>query len=430
MDGMVALIIGLLAGLAIGAALVWFVMHGRQQKMREVYIQLKTTHEQADAHHHQQIEGMQKQQQALQHTFNSLAAEALSRNNESFLKLAQEKLQQLNIQNRNQLDNKEKSIEGLLKPIREALDRSSEQMRRMENERKEAYGSLSKHLESMAEAQKILHGETSNLVQALRRPEVRGQWGEMTLKRLAELAGMVDHCDFFEQTHLATEKGSVRPDMIVRLPGGREIIIDAKAPLDAYLGATEAVDEVQRKTELLRHAKNVRDRIKELSLKSYWSQFEQSPEFVVLFIPGEQFLSAALDQDHELLEYGFQQKVILATPTSLIALLRAVAYGWRQERLQENAMEIRRLGEELFGRIATLTEHLGKLGRSLDSSVGHYNKVVGTFDTRIIPSARKFTELGISDEKKPLNDLEQLERVPKEIVNQDLEASLPTAEAD
>ncbi|HEC29345.1 MAG TPA: DNA recombination protein RmuC, partial [Gammaproteobacteria bacterium] len=225
-------------------------------------------------------------------------------------------------------------------------------------------------------------------------------WGEITLKRLAELAGMVEYCDFFEQEHTHTEDGAIRPDMIVRLPAGREIIVDVKTPLDAYISAIEAKDDEQREKELARHLRNVKDRVRELASKSYWSQFKNSPDFVVLFIPGDQFLSAALERDHGLLEEALKQKIILATPTSLVALLRAIAFGWRQESLTENADLIRQLGEDLYKRLATFSEHLGKLGKNLGSSVESFNKSVGSLERQVIPGARKLHELGIESHKQ------------------------------
>ncbi|MFP5506221.1 MAG: DNA recombination protein RmuC, partial [Gammaproteobacteria bacterium] len=277
---------------------------------------------------------------------------------------------------------------------------------------------------TMAESQRLLQGETRNLVQALRRPEVRGQWGELTLKRLAELAGMVDRCDFYEQEQVQTEAGRARPDMIVRMPDGREIVVDAKTPLDAYLSAVEAVDDVARKRELERHARKVRERVRELSAKAYWQQFRNAPDFVVLFIPGDQFLTAALDQDRTLIEDALAAKVILATPTSLVALLRAIAFGWRQDALTENAEVIRKVGEDLYQRLGTFAEHLTKMGRSLDASVAAYNKAVGSFDTRILPGARKFTELGITA-KSELAEADPIERAAR-AVQPSAEAPEPT----
>jgi DNA recombination protein RmuC len=350
-------------------------------------------------------------------TFSHLSSQALKHNNEEFLKLAQENLKQFQTQARGELSQREQAIESLVKPIREALEKTEKQIRVMENERKEAYGALTHHLETMAQTQQALQGETRNLVKALSRPEVRGQWGELTLKRLAELAGMVEHCDFFEQEHTATAEGAMRPDMIVRMPGGREIVVDVKTPLDAYLKAMEASDEASRTQELLRHTKNVRKRVQELASKGYWNQFKHAPDFVVLFIPGDQFLSAALDNDHALLEEAMRLKVILATPTSFVALLRAVAYGWRQESLAENAEQIRQVGEELYGRLGTFAEHLGKVGKSLNSSVQHFNKAAASFDSRVLPGARKFAEMGISS-KKAVEGLEQIEAASRDVETQ------------
>jgi len=345
----------------------------------------------------------------LNHAFNSLASRALRHNNETFLKLARENLQQFQLQASNELAQKEQAVENLVNPIKEALEKTGHQIRQMENERKEAYGALNKHLETMTRSQQMLQDETRNLVQALRRPEVRGQWGEITLKRLVELAGMVEHCDFYQQEHTATSDGIIRPDMIIRMPDKREIVVDVKTPLDAYLGAVEAQDDDSRQRHLVRHAGKVRERVRELAAKSYWEQFKDTPDFVVLFIPGEQFLSAALEIDHKLLEDALAQKVILATPTSFVALLRAVGYGWRQERMAKNAEHIRNVGEDLYRRLQTLTDHLGKLGRSLENSVTNYNKLVGSFDTRVLPGARKFTEMGIDTGKK-LENAEQIEK--------------------
>lgn len=346
---------------------------------------------------------------ALEQSFAALAHRALKENNQSFLQLAHETLKQFQIHAKNELDHKEKAVEGLVKPIREALEKTEQQIRLIEQDRKQAYGALHKHLETLTETQQLLHGETRNLVKALRRPEVRGQWGELTLKRLAELAGMVEHCDFFEQESQDAEAGRLRPDMIVRMPGGREIVVDVKTPLDAYLNAVEANDDESRQHHLEHHARNVRERVRELATKAYWSQFKNAPDFVILFIPGEQFLSAALDNDRSLLEDALRQKVILTTPISFVALLRAVAYGWRQESLAENAERIRVVGEELYSRLATFSEHLAKLGRSLDGAVESYNRSVGSFEAKVLPSARKFAEMGITGSKDP-EEPQQIEK--------------------
>lgn len=350
----------------------------------------------------------QMREETLQRSFAALSAQALRENNTAFLQLAQESLRQFQLQGKHDLDQKEKAIEGLVKPIREALEKAESEIRRIEQERQQAYGSLTKHLETLAQTQQLLHGETRNLVQALRRPEVRGQWGEMTLKRLVELAGMVEHCDFTEQLDLQTEEGRRRPDMIVHMPQGRDIIVDVKTPLDAYLSAIEAPDDETRRRHLEHHARKVRERVKELAAKSYWSQFPRAPDFILLFIPGDQFLAAALDFDRALLEDALRQRVILTTPTSFIALLRAVAYGWRQESLAANAERIREVGEELYRRLAAFGEHLGKLGRGLDGAVDCYNKAVGSFETKVLPGARRFTELGVNA-PKPLEEPVRIE---------------------
>ncbi|HEU5338975.1 MAG TPA: DNA recombination protein RmuC, partial [Sulfuricaulis sp.] len=276
----------------LAAALGWFVAHLRAQRR---LTELATTLE-------WERKAAQEKLAGLEQTFVALSHRALQENNQAFLQLAQETLKSFHVQAKGDLEMKEKAVENLIKPVREALEKTEQQIRLMEHDRKEAYGSLSKHLETMAQTQQLLQGETRNLVQALRRPEVRGQWGELTLKRLAELAGMVEHCDFYEQEHLNTEEGRMRPDMIVRMPGGREIVVDVKTPLDAYLSAVEASDDETRRRSLEHHARKVRERVRELSSKSYWTQFRNAPDFVILFIPGDQFLGAALDMDRSLLE--------------------------------------------------------------------------------------------------------------------------------
>jgi len=355
-----------------------------------------------------------EQMQGLERTFNALSHEALQRNNQAFLQLAQETLKRFQVQAAADLEQKEKAVENLVTPIREALLKTEQQIQLMENTRKEAYGALTRHLETMAQTQDQLRTETQNLVKSLRRPEVRGKWGELTLKRLTELAGMVEHCDFTQQESVSTDDGVLRPDMVVRMPDGREIVVDVKTPLDAYLNAMEATDDSERARHLEHHARKVRERVAELSRKAYWSQFKNTPDFVVLFIPGEQFLSAALDIDRNLLEDALRQKVILATPTSFVALLRAVAYGWRQEALAANAAQIRDAGEELYARLATFSEHLARLGTSLDSSISHYNRAIGSFDSKLLPGARKFTEMGVTA-RKNIEPLAQIEKGVREI---------------
>jgi len=351
----------------------------------------------------------------LANTFNQLSNEALNRNNDSFLKLAEENLKRYQSEAKSELNSKEKAIEQLLKPITDALGKTTKQIHDIEKDRKETYGHLRSTLEQMTLGQQSLQQETHNLVQALRRPEVRGQWGEMTLRRLAELSGMVSHCDFFEQTHTVTETGAIRPDMIVRLPENREIIVDAKTPLDAYLSAIQADNDTIKQQELKRHAQIIRQRAKELAAKNYWAEYAQSPEFVVLFIPGEHFLSAALEIDHQLLEDTINMNIILATPTNFIALLRAVSYGWKQQALADNAIEIRELGETLYKRLSVFGGHLNKLGSSLNSSVDHFNKTVGSLERQVLPSSKRFVDMGIraKNEIPTLKPIEQQIRTAK-----------------
>lgn len=394
----------IIAVAAIAGALGWLIANLRAQRR---IAELSTT---LDLERRQAAERVTE----VERTIAALSGEALRLNSQTFLQLAQETLKQFHVQAKGDLEQKEKAVEGLVKPIREALEKTEQQVRLMEKERKEAYGALSKHLETMAQTQQLLQGETRNLVQALRRPEVRGQWGELTLKRLAELAGMVEHCDFYPQESIDTETGRMRPDMVVRMPDGREIVVDVKTPLDAYLSAVEAPDDATRARHLEHHARKLRERVRELATKAYWNQFKNAPDFVVLFIPGDQFLSAALDVDRALLEDALKQKIILATPTSFVALLRAVAYGWRQEQLAENADRIRELGEDLYQRLATFTEHLARVGSSLESSVGAYNKAVGSLDSKVLPGARKFVEMGVTA-RKPLEPPTPVELAPREV---------------
>lgn len=338
--------------------------------------------------------------QELAETFQALSGEALKQNNEAFLNLARSSFATLQVEAKGDLAQRQQAIDNLVKPLQDTLHRYDDQLRQLEQSRQAAYGGLDQHLKLLAESQQRLQLETGNLVNALRAPAIRGQWGEITLKRVAELAGMVAHCDFFEQESIASDEGRLRPDMVVQLPGGRQIIVDAKTVLAGYLDAHEASTEEQRFEGMRRHAAQVRSRMDELSLKAYWNQFAQAPEFVVLFLPGEQFLGAALEHDPRLIEDGFLRSVVLATPTTLMALLRAVAYGWRQERLTEHAEEAGRLGKDLYERMAVLTEHVNDVGQALGKSVLAYNKAVGSLETRILPAARRFKELGVSSEKE------------------------------
>lgn len=369
--------------------------------------------EEAQKHVVEQKQQLDHARQQLLESFQALSNEALQQNNQAFLNLARASFETLQAKAEGDWSQRQQAIDSLVKPLHDSLQRYDEQMRLLEQSRQSAYGGLNQHLKSLAESHQRLQQETGNLVKALRAPTVRGQWGEITLKRVAELAGMVDHCDFVEQETVTGDAGRFRPDMVVQLPGGRQIIVDAKTVLSAYLDAHEAQDDAVRAEALRRHAEQVRSRLDELSLKAYWSQFDRAPEFVVLFLPGEQFLGAALDQDPRLMEEGFARGVVLATPATLIALLRAVAYGWRQEQLAAHAEEAGKLGKDLYERMAVLAEHLNDVGHALGKSVSAYNRAVGSLETRILPAARRFKELGISSEKD-IPVLEPAELLPRQ----------------
>ena len=401
---------GILLGILLTA--IWAIR--KLARLRTQIAVTESTIQTQAAVESERVETMQRAQAELGHTFRELARESLKDSSQSFLTLAEEHLGKHQEKAAGDLKQRQKAIETLINPIREALKDSSTQIAEVEKERKEAYGSIREQLKLMSESQSSLQTETRNLVNALRRPEVRGQWGEITLHRLTELAGMVEYCDFYQQEQIDTEEGRMRPDMIVRLPNGRELIVDVKTPLDAYLSAMEAEDEAAQEAHLVRHADNVRKRVRELSLKAYWAQFEKSPEFVILFIPGDQFLSAALQRHPDLLEDALHRKVILATPTSLVALLKAVAYGWRQVALEENAKQIQALGEDLYKRISTFSGHLSKLGRQLGSSVDSYNQAVGSLEKNVLPGARKFAELGVAA-RKDIEELTPVEKAPRDV---------------
>jgi DNA recombination protein RmuC len=347
-------------------------------------------------------------------TFNALSSAALKSSSEDFLRLASEHLGKVVAETKGKLGEHQVAIDGLIKPLHEALKRYEEQVRLIEESRHKAYGSLEEQLRSLASTHEQLQKETSNLVSALKKPQVRGRWGEITLRRVAELSGMSAHCDFTEQISVETESGRQRPDMVVHLPMEREIVVDAKVSLDAYLDALSALTEDERKAKLEKHAQQVRAHMNKLGSKEYWTQFKQSPEFVVLFIPGESFLSSALDVDGTLIEDGIQKRVIIATPTTFIALLRAIAYGWRQEQMTKNAQEISTLGKELYERIYTLVKHFIDIGSAIGKAMDSYNKAVGSMELRVLPSVRKFKELGVtSAEEIPV--LEQINRIPRSL---------------
>jgi DNA recombination protein RmuC len=413
----------LLLAFALGAALgglgilLWRVR--REQRLRidaEVLRERIKTEESLSA---ERDLAAARAREQLQGVFGELARDSLKSNSELFLQLARERLARQQQDAAQALQQRETAIESLVQPIREALVRTEAQIQNIES-----FASIKTQMEGLALGQNVLSRETRNLVGALRRPDVRGQWGEITLRRLVELSGMTLHIDFTEQLHRVTDSGAVRPDMVVHMPERRDIVVDVKTPLDAYLAAAEAQSDAERSTQLKRHALIVGARVRELSSKQYWSQFESSPEFVVLFLPGDQFLAAAMQENPTLIDDSLRQKVMLATPTSLVALLRVVEYGWKQARLADNAAEICKLGEELYKRLSVFGEHLGKLGKSLGGSVEAFNKAVGSLEQQVWPAGRRFEALGLrgNRELEPLQPIDQLARIPRAADSSELDA--------
>ena len=407
----VCLVVGGLLGALI-------VMLRARRRSEELHVELAVLRSQVKTEEQLERErqiAAERTMERLQSVFNEVAGASLKSNSEVFLKLAREHLGQHQQTAVAALVQREKAIETMLTPIREALGKTEQQLQRIEKERAESFGSLRTSLEAVTLGQQALQRETRTLVNALRRPEVRGQWGEMTLRRLAELAGMVEHCDFNEQVHVRTADGALRPDMIVHMPDGRDLVVDVKTPLDAYLEAVDAVTDEQRGIALRRHSQALSERVRQLGSKSYWSQFENSPDFVILFIPGDQFLSAALAELPNLLEDAIRQNVIIATPSSFVALLKTVAYGWRQTALAQNAETIRTLAEDLYKRLVVFTGHLSRLGRNLGLGVDAFNSAVGSLERQVLPGARKFTELGVRPEREieSVDPIDKLARDPQ-----------------
>jgi len=368
---------------------------------RAARVEAETRLSEARAAMEEQRKLLDESARKLSDAFGALSAEALKSNNQAFLDLARQSFEKLMADSKGDLDARREAVAALVKPISDGLTRYESGIREMEKARNEAYGSLNKHLNVLGESQQTLQAETRNLVNALKMPQVRGRWGEITLRRVVEVAGMSAYCDFSEQVSVSSEDGRLRPDMVIRLPNGRTVVVDSKASLAPYMEAMSPdIDDETRRAKLAHHARTVRDHIEKLASKQYWTQFEKSPDFVVLFLPGESIFSSALQMDEKMIEDGAQKRIMLATPSTLIALLRSVAYGWQQAKMAENAQMVAGVGKELHKRLIAFMEHLAKTGEGLGKAVLAYNSAVGSFNTRVLPGAVKFKELGVSVEKE------------------------------
>ena len=403
-----ALLVGGLLGFALAQLRAARRIEALRVELEGARVRLEATAREEVAH----LAVLEQSEQRLQTAFQEMAGEAMRINSERFLQLARESLGRDQAIASSTLKERETAIAHLVEPLKTAIERTENQAQALERERRDAYSTLRTQIESLASGQSQLQRETRNLVTALRRPEVRGRWGELTLRRLVELAGMSEHCDFTEQMHLALEDGVIRPDMVVHLPDSRAIVVDVKTPLDAFLEALDADSEEGRAAALQKHAQQVETRVRQLASKAYWTQFENSPEFCVLFLPGDQFLSTALAERPELLDNALKQNVVIATPSTLIALLKVVAHGWRQSAVAQNAAVIRDLGQELHRRLNSFTGHLLRLGQRLDGAVDAYGAAVGSLERQVLSQARRFSELGVTADA-PLPQLEPIDKVTR-----------------
>jgi DNA recombination protein RmuC len=417
-----SLLIGLAVGLAFGGLVGWLAA-------RPALTRYRTELEKERILHADRLKSYQDAESMLRDAFASLSAQALSQNNEAFLHLAESRLREAQTETTAGIDARKKAIEDLLTPMAKTLDRVDNEIKDAERRRVQEGASLLQRVASLDAVGRELQTETRRLVDALKRPGVRGRWGELQLKRVVELAGLIEHCDFEEQHTLNGHERRIRPDVIVRLPGGKHVVVDAKVPLDAYLRAIEAPDEVMRQALLVEHARQVRTHLTQLGGKNYFTDLPGSPEFVVMFLPGEMFFSAALEQDATLIEYGVERQVIPASPTTLIALLRAVAYGWQQQAIEENARHISELGRNLFEAIRSLAGHFDDLGSRLKASLEAYNRAVGSLEGNVLVKARRFRELKAIGVGEELPTLDVIDRVPRMLQSPDLTDVLPFAEA-
>lgn len=429
----------LLAGVLLGGAVVWLLGLRRSERLKatearlgEALSNLEASREESrtqavrigslEATLSEERKGadeklglLNQAREALLDSFKALSGEALKSNNQAFLELAKTSLDTYQKTAQSDLEIRQKAVEEMVKPVKESLEKVGVRLGELEVARVSAYSQLGEQIRTLMEVQiPQLHRETTSLVSALKQPSVRGRWGEIQLRRVVEMAGMEEYCDFEEQQSLSIEGGRLRPDLIVRLPGGKNLVVDAKTPLDAYLEAIEATDDAQRKIFLQKHARQMRDHMEDLGGKAYWKNLDATPEFVVLFIPGEVFFSVALQEDRELIEFGVERRVILASPTTLIALLKTVAYGWRQENVAKEAQEVSRLGKELYGRIVKLAGAWRELGKNLTKTVESYNRSVGTLETRVLVQARRFKDLKSAPDDETIPELEGSEGLTRE----------------